>query len=118
MLCKNDVIAKAEELNGMAAKLMPLPDGLTQPEQLLYKSLCLLYREYRGGKISAEQAKAEKQKLYKAYINAAYDLDLWHTYAEICKAYHKVQHEIHTSGCEVCKKLNRLLCGLKEEDHS
>lgn len=113
MLVKSEVIAKADKLNSMAAKLLPMPDGLTQPEQLLFKSLCLLYREYRSGLLTSEQAKAEKQKLYKAYISAAYDLDLWHTYGEICKAYQHEQYEIHHNGCEVCQKLDRLLCGIK-----
>ena len=113
MLAKHEVIAKADKLNCMAAKLLPLPDGLTQPEQLLYKSLCLLYREYRNNQITAEQAKKEKQKLYSAYLDSAYDLDLWHTYGEICKIYQKKQYEIHKSGCKVCQSLNNLLCGLE-----
>lgn len=115
MLVKSDVMAKADKLNKMAAKLLPLPDGLTQPEQLLYKSLCLLYREYRGGDITNEDARAEKQELIKSYIKSAYDLDLWQTYGVICKAYRKMDHEIYTNGCKVCKKLSRLLCGLKME---
>lgn len=49
MLVKAEVIKKADELNRMAAKLLPLPEGLTQVEQLLYKSLCVVYREFRAG---------------------------------------------------------------------
>lgn len=117
MLVKYEVIAKADKLNVMAAKLLPMPDDLTQPEQLLYKSLCLLYHEYRSGQITSEQAKEEKNMLYRSYINSAYDLDLWHTYGEICKIYQKKQFEIHHSGCKVCQSLDDLLCGLnfKEE---
>lgn len=51
MLVKTEVIKKADELNRMAAKLLPLPEGLTQVEQLLYKSLCIVYREFRAGQI-------------------------------------------------------------------
>ena len=115
MLCKNEVINKADKLNVMAAKLMPLPEGMTLPEQWLYKSLCMVYREYRANRITLEQARSEKKKLYKAYLDAAYKLDLWGTYAEIVRAYHHHQDEIHESGCEVCRKLNRILCGLFEE---
>ena len=53
MLVKAEVIKKADELNRMAAKLLPLPEGLTQAEQLLYKSLCIVYREFRAGQISS-----------------------------------------------------------------
>lgn len=69
MLVKTEVIKKADELNRMAAKLLPLPKGLTQAEQLLYKSLCIVYREFRAGQIDKKRALDEKQELYKAYIN-------------------------------------------------
>lgn len=114
MLCKNQVIRKADELNRAAAKLLPLPDGLTQPEQLLYKSLCFLYRDHRSGRIAYEQAKREKQELYRAYIDAAYSLDMWKTYQKITDIFHHRQHEIKTSGCKVCRSLDRLLCGLED----
>ena len=62
MLAKAEVIKKADELNRMAAKLLPLPEGLTQAEQLLYKSLCIVYREFRAGQIDKKQALDEKQE--------------------------------------------------------
>ncbi len=112
MLVKADVIKKADELNRMAAKLLPLPKGLTQAEQLLYKSLCIVYREFRAGQIDKKQALDEKQELYRAYINGAYALDLWQTYGEYAKVFQKHQYEIHHEGCEVCKRLNDILCGM------
>ena len=116
MLCKNDVLNKADKLNKMAAKLLPLPEGMTLPEQWLYKSLCIVYQDYRGNKLTTEQAKSEKKKLYKAYLDAAYKLDLWNTYAEIVNVYHHHQDEIRKNGCEVCRKLDGILCGLFKED--
>ncbi|MDO4945836.1 MAG: hypothetical protein Q4E74_11640 [Ruminococcus sp.] len=113
MLCKNEVIRRADELNKTAAKLMPLPDGLTQPEQLLYKSLCFVYRDYKIGKLTYEQARKEKQELYKAYTDAAYSLDMWRTYQKIVNVFRHKQYEIKNNGCEVCRSLERLLCGLK-----
>lgn len=49
-----------------AARNNPMPSGLSQPEQLLYQSLCVLYSRYRRGEISREQAADEKQKLLSA----------------------------------------------------
>jgi len=112
MLVKTEVIKKADELNRMAAKLLPLPEGLTQVEQLLYNSLCVVYREFRAGQINKKQALDEKQELYRAYINGAYALDLWQTYGEYAKVFQKCQYEIHHDGCEVCKRLNDILCGM------
>lgn len=63
MFNRNEALCRAEELNAEAAKLMPLPDGLSQPEQLLYMSLRILYRDYRSEKIAASDAKAEKTNL-------------------------------------------------------
>lgn len=103
MLVKADVIKKADELNRMAAKLLPLPKGLTQAEQLLYKSLCIVYREFRAGQIDKKQALDEKQELYRAYINGEY-----------AKVFQKCQYEIHHDDCEVCKRLNDILCGMGE----
>ena len=49
-----------------AAHGQPMPNGLSQPEQLLYQSLCVLYSRYRRGEINREQAADEKQKLLSA----------------------------------------------------
>ena len=112
MLVKSEIIAKAEDLNGMAAKLMPMPEDLTQPEQLLYKSLCLLYREYRSGQITREQALKDKKQMYSAYIDSAYMFDLYETYGKISEVFQHHSYEIKESGCDVCRRLDRLICGL------
>ena len=71
-----------------------------------------MYREFRAGQIDKKQALDEKQELYRAYINGAYALDLWQTYGEYAKVFQKCQYEIHHDGCEVCKRLNDILCGM------
>lgn len=116
MLVKSEIIAKAEDLNGMAAKLMPMPEDLTQPEQLLYKSLCFLYREYRSGQITREQALKDKKQMYSAYIDSTYMFDLYKTYGKIAETFQHRSHEIKENGCEVCRRLDRLICGLIEND--
>ena len=89
-----------------------LLNDLTQPEQLLYKSLCLLYREYRSGQITREQALKDKKQMYSAYIDSAYMFDLYETYGKISEVFQHHSYEIKENGCDVCRRLDRLICGL------
>lgn len=112
MLSKNEVIAKADKLNVMASKSMPMPDGLNLAEQLLYQSLCCLYLQYKLGNITREDATKTKKQIYSTYIDAAYNLSMYNTYSKILQVFQKKQDKIHTSGCPVCRELNDLLCGM------
>ena len=120
MLSKNEVITKADKLNIMASRSMPMPDGLNLAEQMLYQSLCCLYLQYKLNKITRDDATKTKKQIYSAYIDAAYDLSMNNTYSKILQAFQKKQDKIHNSGCSVCKELNDLLCGIRSsgEDES
>lgn len=116
MLSKNEVIAKADKLNVMASKSMPMPDGLNLAEQLLYQSLCCLYLQYKLGKITRDDATKTKKQIYSTYIDAAYNLSMYNTYSKILQVFQKKQDKIHNSGCKICKELNDLLCGMGSFD--
>ena len=118
MLSKNEIIRKAEELNNMASRSMPMPDGLNLAEQMLYQSLCCLYLQYKQNKISRDDAVKDKNKIYSTFINAEYYLDLYKTYGEIARIFQKKQDKIHNNGCKVCKELNNLLCGIRSSDEN
>lgn len=113
MIVKSELLQKADILNNYAAKLMPLPDKLTPPEQNFYLSLRIVYREYRANQISIEQAKSEKHKLINALLTSAYKYDLYEWGAKHETAFQHLSHEIYTNGCPVCKKLKRTLQGLE-----
>lgn len=68
---------RANDLNTMAAKGIPMPDGLALHEVVYYKTLTLLYGEYHAGRVDVEEAKKQKRQLMKDYAEAAYTLDMW-----------------------------------------
>lgn len=55
------------ELEKQAMRGDEMPDGLGYPEQFLYLSLRMLYRQLRGKMVSRPVAIAEKKKLMDEY---------------------------------------------------
>lgn len=107
--------ARADDLDCRALRGEPLPEGLTQPEQLYYQAVRLIYRQYRRGEIPREQAAAEKQQALKA-LDAAYfnyRLHLHHT--ELHRAFETEFHKDSTpcSKCAECG-LYSVITGLME----
>lgn len=115
MFDKNVAQQRADQLNILAAKGEPLPDKLSAPEQQLYISMRYLYLEYRKQHLTKDEAIKEKQMIFKAYIDNAFNYQLYLRQAEIQKVFASHYQEIKNSGCEVCKKLDKILCGLDEE---
>ena len=56
-----------KEIEALAKKNAPLPEGATLAERLFYRNLRLLYREYREGTVDKVQAKREKGELVKQF---------------------------------------------------
>lgn len=78
MIDKQKIDTRAKQLNTMAAQGVPLEDNADLPDALYYKSLCLLYGEYRRHIISVDEARKQKQKLTKDYIDSKYAIDKYH----------------------------------------
>lgn len=78
MIDKQKIDARANQLNTMAAQGVPLEDNADLPDTLYYKSLCLLYGEYRRHIIDVSEAKKQKNKLMKDYIDSKYAIDRYH----------------------------------------
>lgn len=78
MIDKQKIDARAKQLNTMAAQGVPLEDNADLPDTLYYKTLCLLYSEYRRHIISVEEARKQKLKLTKEYIDSKYAIDKYH----------------------------------------
>ena len=78
MIDKQKIDARAKQLNTMAAQGVPLEDNADLPDTLYYKTLCLLYGEYRRHIISVEEARKQKLKLTKDYIDSKYAIDKYH----------------------------------------
>lgn len=119
MLTKNEMSKRADELNVIAAKGDPLPDGLTSPEQLYFLSLRQIYRDYRSGALELEQAKTEKLKAVDAYMDNMFNYQLYEHQAKLENVFSK---EFYKEGT-VCQKsgdcrLYRILCGLQPKEES
>ena len=78
MIDKQKIDARANQLNSMAAQGIPLEDNADLPDTLFYKSLVLLYGEYRRHIIDVGEAKKQKNKLVKEYIDSKYAIDKYH----------------------------------------
>lgn len=78
MIDKQKIDARANQLNSMAAQGIPLEDTADLTDTLYYKSLCLLYGEYRRHIIDVNEAKKQKNKLIKDYIDSKYAIDRYH----------------------------------------
>lgn len=67
----NKIESKISVIERLAMDGKELPKGYTQPEQLLFLSLRVLHWEYRHREITLEQARKEKERLAREYIQAA-----------------------------------------------
>lgn len=90
MIDKKALEKRASDLNTMAAKGIPMPDGLALHEVVYYKALTLLYGEYHAGKVDVEEAKKQKRQLMKDYAEAAYTLDMWRHGARLATELNKL----------------------------
>lgn len=103
--------SKIPAIERAAMSICPLPEEYTQPEQLLFLSLRVLHWEYRHRQITLEQAKREKERLAKEYVQAARFQVIYQQAVEIRN--HMGQYlMMATKGtCPVCKKLVEIFEG-------
>lgn len=101
------------ERNAMTGK--ELPEGYTQPEQLLFLSLRVLHWEYRHREITLEQARKEKERLARKYIQAARFQVVYQQAVEIRNHMGQYLTEATKHGCPICKKLVKIFEG-RERD--
>lgn len=59
-----------KELEKLVYKQKPMPELLTQPDQLFFLCMKNLYKLFGLGAISEEEAVTEKKKIVKAYEEA------------------------------------------------
>lgn len=109
---------KQEQLERLAAKNAPIPDGLDVPQQYLFLSLRSLYALYHTGGIGKEQAKREKTCILEQYKDFDLKWRIAQQHMGMLRAVQKYSDRIKDSGCGTCKALFRVLCGLPDEERS
>lgn len=100
-----------KEIETKAKKGTPLPEGATLAESLFYHNLRALYKEYRDGVISKEQAKVEKSRLINQFgVEKLWESCVQNDY-ERWRKYQILQSEAEKNGCEICRRIVRILDG-------
>jgi hypothetical protein len=107
--------ARADELDVEALHNHPMPEGLTQPLQLYFQTMRLIYRRFKQGDMGEQQAKAEKRAAREALDDAEFNRRGYEYYTKISRTF---QHEIHKDGLPCASKECRLwdiICGMDKE---
>ena len=73
-----------DEIERLAAKDQPMPDGLAPPQVMLFQTFAALYIRYRLRAIDSNEAKESKRKILSAYQRMN---DEYNQYIAICKEY-------------------------------
>lgn len=104
-----------KELDEMAYKMQVLPEGLKMPESYYFLAMRSLYAVFLSGKVTAEQAKKEKQAIIGTYRA----FELVHRIGEhdmnVLREIQNNKDYYNKNGCPVCKKLADQICGLEVE---
>lgn len=100
-----------------AARGDAMPDWLTQPDQLLYQSMAILYARYRAGFITRDAAVEEKGRLLyewennRARLEFAACLAEWH--AKLRREIEAAQNAYRRDpSMETAEKLSKVLDGI------
>ena len=102
----------AQEIDEMAKRNSPMPEKMTQSEQILFKSLRLTYESFRRGLIDKRQGAKEKTEA----INCFERMKLQErAYSECSKRAAEIGvllAEANKNGCEICRKIADIFTGI------
>ena len=68
----------ADELKGIAVKLLPMPEGLSAAEQMYFTTMRNLAFDWRAKRISSEQVRKESIMARREFDHNQFELKLWH----------------------------------------
>ena len=92
-----------KELEKLAYKQKPMPELLTQPDQLFFLCMKNLYKLFGLGAISEEEAVTEKKKIVKAYEEAKDNHEMMTVYKSYLEASLKVSDNMREINREIQK---------------
>lgn len=88
-----------DEIERLAAKDQPMPDGLTPPQVMLYQTFAALYIRYRLRAIDNDEAKRLKRTILTAYKRMD---DEYNQFLTICKVYQqRIREGYQISGVKI-----------------
>ena len=104
-----------DELCTLAGNGRPLPRSVLPLERVAYRGLTWLYRAYRRGAFSKDEAAEEKEALRREYEETRRkekdDLKLYKYIDQIRVAFGGQFKAVKESGCPVCRRLVEILDG-------
>lgn len=104
-----------DELSSLAGNGCGLPRSADALERIAYRSLTWLYRAYRRGAFSKDEAAEEKETLRRDYEDARRkekdDLKSHQHVDQIRVAFGGQFKAVKESGCPVCRRLIEILDG-------
>jgi len=93
-----------EEIERLAMRGESLPTDLNQAEQLLFMSFRCLYKSYRAGTISREQAQNEKHELLETFNEENRWIKIYQDTCKMRVELAKVSRDMVVDGCPICKR--------------
>lgn len=102
-----------EQIEKLAAHNEEMPSDLDGAEQLLFLSLRQLYATYHAKKISKENARNEKGRIYAQYAQYELNYRCWKQGLEKERKLVTMHKQIKECQCEICRKYIRVLEGLE-----
>lgn len=103
-----------EKIEKLAAQNEEMPLDLDGAEQLLFLSLRQLYATYHAGKISKENARNEKGRIYAQYAQYELNYRCWKQGLEKERKLSGLHQQIKECKCDICRKYIRTLEGLND----
>lgn len=104
-----------DELCALAGNSRPLPRSAPSLERITYHGLTWLYRAYRRGAFSKDEAAEEKETLRREYEDARRkdnDALKSHKYIDQIRVAFGGQFKaVKESGCPICRRLIEILDG-------
>ncbi len=103
-----------EQLEALAKKNEPIPQGLNSAQINFYLNMLLLCKCYKQKSITKEEATNAKKELYAAYYRENRMVEIWQDALEIRKKLCGISKQAYTGTCETCKKMIRIFDGLEK----
>lgn len=105
----------ANEIDSLAKKGEPLPEGSMLSAYMLWYSLRALYREYKAGITDKGTAQKVKRDMQEQYA----DQSRWERiYLEDTRRMNEVSRlmvKAHKEGCPICKQMSDIFSGIRRE---
>lgn len=101
----------------LARTNQPLPSGMSASAQLLYYTLRGIYRSYKAGELTIDQAKRVKSNALRDYDSNALGESIWHENARRMSEISRVLIQAEKCGCEYCRQIARIFDGRQRSEN-